>query len=116
MIGMKGDGKGINHMKKKVLEGGGKGGLRAKQETQRGGRGRGRAGEGGGGRRKCGGNKQGLNDKEIMVTVLLPSSTHRNRPNFIYTLVFMTLKPPDCIISDRWCSKKKLGRYTIYTQ
>ncbi len=67
------------------------------------------AGEGGGGRRKCGGHKQGLNDKKIMATVLLPS-THRNRPNFIYTRVFMTLKPPDGIISDRWCSKKKLGR------
>ena len=41
------------------------------------------AGEGGGERRKCGGNKQGLNDKEIMADI--DTQKQRNRPNFIYT-------------------------------
>ena len=107
-------------MKEKVVEGGGKGGLRAKQETQRGGRGTGQHERGG--RRARSAEEEGnvvavttSMEKEIMATGLLPS-THRNRPNFIYNRVFMTLKPPDGIFLERWWSKKKLGRYTIYTQ
>jgi hypothetical protein len=47
------------------------------------------AGEGGGGRRKCGGNKQGLNDKEIMATVLLPSThTQKQAKFYLHTCVY----------------------------